>query len=380
MYVDGKVANFALLFRNLCRTIWKKGDRLLRRHRVIQVGCGSRGRQWAQVLFEHPEVEVVAFVDTDPEKLADFAVKYPDIQQYELLTDALLRESADFAVLVTPPQVHKEQCLELFDANLDILAEKPLALNIEDAVEIVSTAQNKNRKLSLSLNFRFLPVSQSYRKWISSETLGSPSFSLYHYGVHRGGYGKGGNRYPLTLKDAMILDQSIHHFDLMRYCFDSEIEAVTARSWNPSWSVYQSDSVVSTIFHMDNGMNAVYLGSWTSGWDKQCVTWRTDCSEGVLIMRQIHSDLVYARRTDTDLTPIPLEDAVPYIDDSKILLDRFLNARLDEGPLECDGVDHLLTLAASLACIEARDQRREVLMSDYYRENGLLKLFEDRLK
>jgi predicted dehydrogenase len=40
----------------------------------------------------------------------------------------------------------------------------------------------------------------------------------------------------------MLLEQSIHHLDLMRYCYDDEVESVLAETWNPAWSVYQDDS------------------------------------------------------------------------------------------------------------------------------------------
>ena len=352
---------------------WKEGMDM---QRVILIGCGQRGRHWGEILKDNPKVEMAAFVDTNPDTLIEFNVKYRGVPSFTRLEDALEKVEADFAVLVTPPWGHKEECLALFDAGLHVLAEKPLTLGMEDGVEVVEAADAAGLQLGLCLNFRYLPVSQTYREWMVEERLGTPSFSLYHYATNRSGVRPGGNRYPLILEDAMLIDQSIHHFDLFRYCLNTDIAAVTASTWNPSWSPYAGDAVVSTTFEMENGMHCVYLGSWTGGWNNTHVNWRTDCSDGIIIMQKIHSDLAYARMSDPTLTDIPLADEEPYIDDTQHLLKNFIAALEGTEPLECSGRDHLRTLGPTLACIQSREERRTISMDEFYRQYGADRLFK----
>ncbi len=345
--------------------------------RGMLIGCGPRGRHWARVLTEDDHIELVAFVDINPEVLAAMCDTYPDVPGFPSIDAALGGTAVDFAVLVTPPDGHKEQCLKLFTADLHVMAEKPLTLNISDALEVVAKARARNRKLGVSMNFRYLPVVQAYRHWIRKGRLGKPSYCLYHYAINRDGCRPGGNRYPLTLRDGMFIDQAIHHYDLMRFCFDAEIKNVTARSWNPPWSMYQSDSVVSTTFELDNGMFCVYLGSLTGGWDEMKVNWRTDCAEGILMMQEIYSDLAFARTKDAKLTEIPIAKATPYIDDTRQLLANFVKAVQGEAALECSGLDHLRTLIPTIACMESRDRGVTIDMNEFYREHGVDELWTE---
>ena len=39
----------------------------------------------------------------------------------------------------------------------------------------------------------------------------------------------------------MLWEQSIHHFDLMRYCYQAEVRSVQATTWNPPWSLYRDE-------------------------------------------------------------------------------------------------------------------------------------------
>ena len=339
--------------------------------RVIQVGCGARGRVWSQLLMENPETELVAFMDVDEEAVNRYREKYPDVPGYTSLDEVLEKVEADFVVLVTPPMGHREQAFKIYDAGMDLLAEKPLALNMKDAVDIVLGARDQGRMLSVGLNFRYLPSSQTYRDWIVNQKLGDASYSIFQYSRNRDGYKPGRNRYPLTMPDGMLVEQSIHHFDLMRYCLDAEVVKVSARSWNPPFSIYQYDSVVSTIFEMDNGLFCTYLGSWTGGWDELKFQWRTDCADGIITQRELFGDLAYAKTKDSELTPIPIADEVPFVDDTRELLRRFVKARAGEMPQECSGLDHLLTLSLTLACKESHETDRTIRMDEFYRQHGV---------
>ncbi len=85
------------------------------------------------------------------------------------------------------------------------------------------------------------------------------------------------NKYPLTMRHPMMLEQSIHHLDLIRYCYGREVEAVACRTWNPPWSVYAHDANVSCLLTLEGGLEVNYFGTWTGGWNELKFEWRTDC-------------------------------------------------------------------------------------------------------
>ena len=135
------------------------------------------------------------------------------------------------------------------------------------------------------------------------------------------------NKYPLTMRHPMMLEQSIHHLDLIRYCYGREVEAVSCRTWNPPWSVYAHDANVSCLLTLEGGLEVNYLGTWTGGWNELKFQWRTDCEHGVIVQqRTVFRISAGAGRRTTALTPVPLTPDVPFLDDTGLLLDAFAAA------------------------------------------------------
>jgi len=66
------------------------------------------------------------------------------------------------------------------------------------------------------------------------------------------------------MESPLILDMSIHHFDLARFFFDADPVAVYCREFNPKGSWYKGDVAASAIFEMANGAIFTYRGSWCS--------------------------------------------------------------------------------------------------------------------
>ncbi len=115
-----------------------------------------------------------------------------------------------------------------------------------------------------------------------------------------------------------------------------------------------------------------YLGTWTGGWNQLQFQWRTDCTDGVIIQRQLFEDLTIARITDTELTPIALPAFQPFYDDTDALLQAFISHLRLGTPLECSGVDHLRTLALCFAAIASNEAEYAIDMTDFYQRHNLL--------
>lgn len=342
--------------------------------RLLQIGAGNRGRMWAEVARRHGGATVAAIVDPSATSLALFADTNPKVPAFSSIEAALTAGPYDGSVLVTPPDGHLDQCRRLFGAGLPILAEKPLATTLDDAAAIVEMADTFGLPLTVGLNFRYLPVNQTMRDWLARKALGQVGFGQFIYRTNRNGRRPGINRYPLDMKHVMMLEQSIHHLDLIRFVHAQEVVRIAAREWNPPWSMYAHDANVSCLLTLADGAEVNYFGTWSGGWDKYLFEWRIDCAEGVLVQQKLHSDLAYARSADADLTPITIDAAEPYYDDSVPLLDGFISAVRGNGPVPCDGRDHLRTLALCFAGIESGQTGKTIEMENYYAQQGLARL------
>lgn len=339
--------------------------------RILLVGLGNRGGQWSEIIDAHPEAELAAAVDPDAAARARLAARLPGVRLFGALPAALDAVACDAVLLATPPDGHLAQTDTLFARGLPILCEKPLDVDLAAARRIVGNARQAGVPLSVGLNFRYLPVSRKLRALIADEALGAPGFGQFTYQRNRDGRQPRLNKYPLTMRHPMMLEQSIHHLDLIRFCYGREVTHVACRTWNPSWSMYAHDANVNCLLTLEGGLEVNYLGTWTGGWDELKFEWRTDCSGGVIVQRQLFSDLAIAATRDAQLRAVEIETARPFVDDSAALLSAFIAAVRDGVPPPCDGPDHLRTIALCFAAIESSESGRRIDLRDFADRHGL---------
>lgn len=320
------------------------------RLRVLVLGLGARARIWMKVLDANPEIEIVGLCDPSPKARATWLGRYPGVP---LLAEAeaLFDIPADAALLVTPPAGRLQQVAQAARAGLHILAEKPLADTVEEARDCVSLAEAAGVHLIVGLNFRFLPVTVALRDLLSSGRIGSPEFGRFTYERWRDGMLPHLNKYPLEMAQPMLWEQSIHHFDLMRHVYGREPKRVFAQTFNPSWSMYQDDANVSALFEFEGGFRVNYQGTWAAGWDNLGFEWRTDCSDGVAVQKEMMGALHAARRMDKTLAPVDFDPGEPWVTDAAALLASFVKTCGGKTAPQCTGRDHLRSLAMLEACI-----------------------------
>jgi predicted dehydrogenase len=327
--------------------------------RLVLAGLGARGHAWADTIQRNPDCDLICYVDPDPTSLEQAQHRFGNQPSFASLTEALETiEDIDATILATPPDSREMDIAAACKHRLPLLVEKPLALNLELAIDYVQQAENAGIPLMIGLNFRYLPVTQKYRRLLEKDAAGQLGFCRFTYERWRNGHAQRLNRYPISMLQPMLWEQSIHHFDLMRFVYQREAVAVYCRSWNPSWTMYADDTNVSALFEFEGGFEINYQGTWVGGWQKLNFEWRTDGSNGVIVQRDMFGDLYQAKRMDKELTPVELPPSEPWVTDLSSLLTAFLQAS-QGAPIECSGKDHLGSLAMVEACIQsAREGRR----------------------
>lgn len=342
--------------------------------RVLLAGVGTRGKHWARIIHDEPLAQTVGYMDISEANLAEVNQKWP-APEGALFTDlqqALDSVDADLVVLATPPMGHLEQAKLIFAKKLHLLAEKPLTLDLAEAVEIVQRADDAGVSLTVGLNFRYLPATIEAKRMFAERTLGAPSFGQYLYWTNRDGRRPGINKYPLTMHQPMLYEQSIHHLDLFRFTYGAEVARVTAITQNPSWSMYDSDANVFALVELTNGIIVNYFGTWSGTTKRRTFEWRTDCEEGAVIQRDFFKDLVTIAKDSAEPVPIALPEIEDYVDDTRGMFRHVIEQILAGEPEPTpSGRDHLKTMALTVACEESSQTRQTVEMTDFYRRHGI---------
>lgn len=345
--------------------------------RIVLVGLGVRGDHWRAAIGQNPITDLVGVVEVKPVAVGDDAQLFHSVER-------ALEARPDGVIIATPPETH----LPLVDASLNagvpVLCEKPLSQSFEEARFMAELADRTNTPLLVGMNFRFVASSQGLRRLIESRTFGEPMFGGFTYIRNRDGRRADLNDYPLTMADPMLIDQSIHHLDLMRFVYGREVESVSAVMWNPPASVYSSNSCVAALLNFEGGLMLNYLGTWTSGTNRFDFRWRTDMEQGVLIQAEQFGDVFAARRNAEHALKGPLFDTAteepspmgfgpsrPFVDDTAELLTHFVTVIEDQQPPSPGASDHLLTLNLLEAIKEAADKRCTVDVTERARRLGI---------
>jgi len=320
--------------------------------RLIIVGLGARAQYWLRVIAASPDCTVVGLVDPSPAARERALAQCPGALAGAEVGDVIGKVEADAVLLATPPGGREAQMEAACAAKLPILAEKPLADSVEKAADYVAMAEAAGVPLMVGLNFRYLDVTQATLKLFETE-VGRPEFARFTYERWRDGMLPHLNKYPLTMDQPMLWEQSIHHFDLMRYVYKAEPVEVYGKTFNPSWSMYAHDANVAALIRFDNGVIVNYQGTWQSNWSQLGFEWRTECAQGIVSQKEQFGGLHFARRADPALTAVQLPPYEQWINDATALLASFVAALRGQKPLECSGRDHLKSLRMVQATILA---------------------------
>ncbi len=146
-------------------------------------------RDYARQATQHPEVEIVAAWDEDPErgrvKAAELGAEF-----HEQLADVLAREDVDGVIVDTPTNVHRDVMVAAARAGKHIFTEKVLALTLHEANEILAAVDAAGVKLTVSLPRVYDPYTLAINEVLASGQLGDITLTRTRLS-HNGAIGEG---------------------------------------------------------------------------------------------------------------------------------------------------------------------------------------------
>ena len=190
---------------------------------VAVVGTGNIGNTHARVYAEHPEVEIVAVCDAIPDKAQEAADKYGCrgfTSIGEMLSSGL---KIDAASVCTAGKEnggdHYAPTIELLQAGIPVLGEKPISNELPKAEEMVALAREKGVRYGINLNHRFTPAAYLAKEWVETGRLGELNMIDLTMWINNPNESS-----PYFHMRAL----HPHSFDIMRYFADSEVSKVHA--------------------------------------------------------------------------------------------------------------------------------------------------------
>ena len=187
--------------------------------RIGLVGYGGWGRVHAAVIARIPELSLAAVVCGSAASAAAAAADLPGVA-VSLELEALLADPAvDLIDIVTPNNLHAAMAVAALDAGKHVLLEKPMATTLADAERVMAAAERSGRYLGVGLQLRVSRQWAGVRELIAEGAIGRARYGNLTLFRRPFRPGSGGWRHTSDRVGSWILEELIHHIDLLLWYF-----------------------------------------------------------------------------------------------------------------------------------------------------------------
>ncbi|MFH0889578.1 MAG: Gfo/Idh/MocA family oxidoreductase [Candidatus Aenigmatarchaeota archaeon] len=183
--------------------------------KIAVVGVGFMGFSHLRTYSEMKNCNVVGVVDKLPES-RERAERTFRVNAYENFDDLAKVNEVDAVSIAVPTQFHASAAIPILEKGIDVLLEKPIAANLNDAENIIRAAKKGGAKLMVGHIERFNPMVNKAKEIIANQ-------QIYFCGAYR-------MNPPGRSSDSVIIDLSTHDIDVLRYLLSSDVKKFGAES------------------------------------------------------------------------------------------------------------------------------------------------------
>lgn len=239
------------------------------------VGLGMMGRHHRRVLGSLDDVKLVGAVDPakDPHDVA------AGIPVFDTLAE-LIERGIDYCVIAAPTALHLDLAMELADAGIPTLIEKPVAQDPAAARKITEAFHDRGLVGAVGHIERYNPALQSARRRLAEGELGT----IYQIVTRRQG------PFPGRIADVgVVKDLATHDIDLTAWVTQQEFATIFARTTFRSGRAHED--LVAAVGTLSGGAVSNHLVNWLSPL-KERVTIITG-ERGAFVVDTLTADLTF---------------------------------------------------------------------------------------
>ena len=228
----------------------------MRKLGVGVVGVGEMGRRHAENLRRLvPQAQLVAVADVAAERARQVATELEIENSYGSLEAMLECKGLDAVVIATPDKFHADAVKAIAAAGKDMLCEKPLALTLADAHELLEAVSQAGVRMQVGFMRRYDPAYAAAMKRIEAGEIGIP---VIFKSIGRDKDGPPLSAYQSNVNGMLFYTNTIHDFDLARWMMQdevSEVHAYTTVSIRPE--VAEFADVVAAVVNLKFNKGAI---------------------------------------------------------------------------------------------------------------------------
>lgn len=222
------------------------------------IGCGRIAINHIKA-SRNNELELVALCDLSLEHIDILLEKTEYVTEAERYTDykKMIDEhpELDIVAIATDSGVHAEIALYCIDHGINVIVEKPMAMSMQDANEMIKRSEKMQIKLAVCHQNRFNVAVQEMRKAIEEKRFGKLSHGSINvrWNRNKAYYEQAPWRGKWASDGGALMNQCIHGIDLLRWMMGDEVDEVFGVTRQQFHDYLECEDIGMAVLKFKNG-------------------------------------------------------------------------------------------------------------------------------
>ena len=231
------------------------------------IGCGRISTNHIKAAVNN-NLEICAVCDVVPQHMELLLEKHglsmdSSVRRYTDYKKMIAEIKPDLVSIAAESGVHAEIALFCIDHGIHVIIEKPMAMSMEDANEIIRRSEVKGVKVCACHQNRFNIAVQEARQALEQGRFGKLSHGSIHVRWNRNKdyYTQAPWRGTWAQDGGALMNQCIHGIDLLRWMLGGEIEEVYGQTRQQFHDYLEAEDVGMAVVKFKNGAIATIEGT-----------------------------------------------------------------------------------------------------------------------
>ena len=225
--------------------------------RVALVGCGRISRNHFDAIASTPGIELTAVCDLVPER-ADAAARLLGVRAFYSYEEMLRDADCDIVSVTTPSGLHPTHAMQAARAGKHVISEKPMALSLSAADEMLQVSENAGVRLFVVMQNRLNPAIQLLRRAIDKGRFGRiyTLNATVRWTRPQEYYDQAAWRGTWALDGGAIMNQASHYVDLLQW-LGGPVESVMAYTATLARKIEAEDTGVAVMKYRSGALGVL---------------------------------------------------------------------------------------------------------------------------
>ena len=243
----------------------------MKKLRAGVVGLGM-GRCHIDSYIENNSVELAAIADINEERLKEISAEKGIKDIYADPLEMFEKAGLDAVSIAVPNKFHAPLSIAALKKGIHVLCEKPMAMNLEEAMQMKKAAEESGCNLMINFSYRFNPLCRALKQEVDKGTFGNIYFGRTTWHRRRGMPGFGGWFGDKDMAGGgPLIDLGVHRIDLALWLMGhpepvsvcgSTYNVIAKKIAEEQQKKFTVEDLAVGIVKFDNGATLVVEASW----------------------------------------------------------------------------------------------------------------------